>query len=104
MFPTNYALSLLWCLSVRAPQEAILDSRLLTTVSHLSAAKAKDLKHDSGGFDTEDFISKLVSFLGGNRMDNQGEDDDDAEVELNWEKLGWNAMEKAHKGVGLDLM
>ncbi|KAG9006362.1 nuclear protein [Tulasnella sp. JGI-2019a] len=94
--------------AVRAPQEALLDSRLLTTVSHLSAAKAKDLKHDGGGFDTEDFISKLVTFLGGNRIDVQADDEDDdaveREIELNWDKLGWKALGKSQRGLGLDFM
>ncbi|KAG8886054.1 hypothetical protein FRB97_007930 [Tulasnella sp. 331] len=93
---------------VRAPQEALLDSRLLTTVSHLSAAKAKDLKHDGGGFDTDDFISKLKSFLGGNRIDVQADDDDedaaDREIELSWDKLGWKALGRSRRGLGLDFM
>lgn len=77
-------------------------------MSHLSAAKAKDLKHDGGGFDTDDFISKLKSFLGGNRIDVQPDDDDedaaDREVELNWDRLGWKALGKSRRGLGLDFM
>lgn len=93
---------------VRAPQEAILDSRYLTAVSHISAAKARDLKHDGGGFDTDDFIQKLVAFLGGNRIEVQAEDEDEdaeaREVELNWEKLGWKMMGKTRRAVGLEFM
>ncbi|KAG8899321.1 nuclear protein [Tulasnella sp. 403] len=89
---------------VRAPQEAILDSRLLTAMSNLSAAKARDLKHDGGGFDTDDFIASLVTYLGGGRVDLEEDGEEVGDAELDWEKLGYDALAISRRAIGLDFM
>lgn len=93
---------------MQAPQEAILDSRLLVAVSNLGAAKARELKQAGGGFDTDDFIIKLVSFIGGNKTLSapEGEDIEDEEniIELDWEKLGDGQFASRRRGIGLDVM
>ncbi|QRW21309.1 non-structural maintenance of chromosome element 4 [Rhizoctonia solani] len=54
---------------VKGPSEAILDSHLLLNFASLTTQKAKSLKHDAGGFDDQDFVAQLVTFLGGRRAD-----------------------------------
>ena len=90
-----------------APEEAVLDSRLLTTVSSLGAAKAKALRHDGGGFETDEFIARMLHFLGGDRVDLQDEDEENGEVvevDLNWSKLGVQALGFSRRVPGLDFM
>ncbi|KAG8926281.1 nuclear protein [Tulasnella sp. 417] len=92
--------------TVKAPQEAVLDSRLLSTVSSLSAAKARDLKHDGAAFETDDFIQRLVVFLGKGKADLESVDDGDVENDniLDWEKLGRLALRRTRRAPGLDFM
>ncbi|KAG9009734.1 nuclear protein [Tulasnella sp. 427] len=91
---------------VLAPQEAVLDSRLLSTVSALSAAKARDLKHDGAAFETDDFIQRLVTFLGKGKADLESVDEGDLENDniLDWEKLGRLALRRSRRAPGLDFM
>lgn len=84
----------------------MLDSRLLSTVSALSAAKARDLKHDGAAFETDDFIQRLVVFLGKGKADLESVDDGDLENDniLDWEKLGRLALRRSRRAPGLDFM
>ncbi|KAF8757195.1 hypothetical protein RHS01_04049 [Rhizoctonia solani] len=66
---------------VKGPSEAILDSHLLLNFASLTTQKAKSLKHDAGGFDDQDFVAQLVTFLGGRRADVQPEQDDDEDLD-----------------------
>src|SRR5258708_25221968 len=52
---------------VSAPQEATLDSAFLVTASNMHAAKARAMKAGAGAFDVDDFVSKLITFMGGRR-------------------------------------
>ncbi|KAI0278475.1 Nse4 C-terminal-domain-containing protein [Russula aff. rugulosa BPL654] len=52
---------------VSAPQEATLDSAFLLTASNMHAAKARAMKAGAGAFDIDDFVSKLITFMGGRR-------------------------------------
>ncbi|KAF6760295.1 Nse4 C-terminal-domain-containing protein [Ephemerocybe angulata] len=53
---------------VKQPQEATLDSNLLLLASNLGASKARAMKSGSGTFDVDDFISKLVVYMGGAKL------------------------------------
>ena len=52
-------------LSVRNPTVANLDSRLLVTTSDLAGSKARHMNLGDAAFDIDEFMSKLVSFMGG---------------------------------------
>jgi len=57
---------------VSAPQEATLDSAFLLTASNMHAAKARAMKAGAGAFDIDDFVSKLITFMGGRRAGGGG--------------------------------
>jgi len=50
----------------------------------------------------------MTTFLGGNRVAEDVQPDDEEEervdVELDWEKLGWRALGYSHRAIGLDFM
>ncbi|KAJ7594406.1 Nse4 C-terminal-domain-containing protein [Mycena floridula] len=85
---------------VKGPQEATLDSAFLLAASNLGAQKARALKSGSGAFDVDEFVLKLVNFMGGARMEEQLEDDDaanntDDEEQLDWTRIGRKAVAKS---------
>ncbi|KAK7472757.1 hypothetical protein VKT23_000867 [Stygiomarasmius scandens] len=89
---------------VKTTQEATLDSELLLRLTTLSNQKAREMKSGSGAFDIEDFVSRLVTFMGGRKLDNQnldedGEDEDvyDLHTPLEWHKIGRNALAKSRR-------
>ncbi|KAH9978578.1 Nse4 C-terminal-domain-containing protein [Lactifluus volemus] len=105
---------------VSAPQEATLDSAFLVTASNMHAAKARAMKAGTGAFDIDDFVSKLITFMGGRRggagpkdHPNRGEDDDygeedddddDDDQPLDWEKIGRKALAKSRRVPLMDFM
>ncbi|KAG8965844.1 nuclear protein [Tulasnella sp. 419] len=85
----------------------MFDSRLLNLAATLSTAKVRELRHDGGGFDTGDFIAKMVTFMGGNRAginDADSDVDDQFEIDLDWKKLGWRSLAYSRRAVGVDAM
>ncbi|KAF5317399.1 hypothetical protein D9611_003937 [Ephemerocybe angulata] len=95
---------------VKQPQEATLDSNLLLLASNLGASKARAMKSGSGTFDVDDFISKLVVYMGGaklldeenaeRRMDGQ----DTSDVALDWTKIGRKALAKSRRAPAMGFM
>jgi hypothetical protein len=94
-----------------------LDSRYLIMASDMGAAKARAMKNDAGGFDVDDFVSKLITYMGGRKggmnkdreesVENEqqeDEDDDDGDSPLEWEKIGRLALAKSHRVPVMDLM
>jgi len=77
----------------------------MTNLSEMAAIKARDLKHSAGGFDVEDFIAKLVTFMGGPDA-NTGLDDEDEDPDapLDWEKIGYAALAKSKRVTGVNFM
>lgn len=98
------------CAIVKAPQEATLDSGILQMTTQMMALKARSLRHDVGGFDTDDFLSKLIIYLGGGgRQDNGDSDDSDEEDQavdtpLDWAKIGRNAMAHSRRVPVMEFM
>ncbi|EIN11513.1 hypothetical protein PUNSTDRAFT_62925 [Punctularia strigosozonata HHB-11173 SS5] len=94
----------------KAPQEATLDSMLLVRMSNMGAHKARAMKSSAGAFDVDDFVAKLVSFMGGKRQLLRAADgEDDAEIEtddvpLEWEKIGRRALAKSRRVPVIDFM
>jgi hypothetical protein len=114
---------------VSAPQEATLDSAFLLTASNMHAAKARAMKAGAGAFDIDDFVSKLITFMGGRRggggggagpkdrrdrqadadydedVDDEEEEEDDEDDEpLNWERIGRKALAKSRRIPVMDFM
>jgi hypothetical protein len=94
----------------------------------MHAAKARAMKAGAGAFDIDDFVSKLITFMGGRRgggggggpkerHDRQGdadydedvdeedeEDDDEDDEPLNWERIGRKALAKSRRIPVMDFM
>jgi hypothetical protein len=92
--------------TVKNPQDAVLDSQFLQLASHMTAMKARSMKADAGGFDVDDFIAKLITFMGG-REGGMANEDDAAPQEgtlLQWERIAYRGLAKSRRVVGLDFM
>jgi non-structural maintenance of chromosomes element 4 len=76
---------------VTEPREAALDSKWLMMASDIGVTKAKLLKHDTGVFDVDDFISQLVLSMGG--AEDVGEQLDGG----GWAKIGRKALAKSKR-------
>ena len=71
------------------------------------------MRADAGGFDVDDFVSKLITFMGGRvqggreRASVAPSDVEDEEFEagpLNWEKIGRKALAKSRRVPAMDFM
>lgn len=89
---------------VKGPQEATLDSHFLLMASSMGAQKARAMKSGSGAFDVDEFISKLVIFMGGRKSlveDHSAHGSDaeegDGEAAMDWEKIGRKALAKSRR-------
>ncbi|KAG6827907.1 hypothetical protein H0H92_010005 [Tricholoma furcatifolium] len=89
---------------VKGPQEATLDSHFLLMASSMGAQKARAMKSGSGSFDIDDFLTKLVTFMGGEKPleehadeNSEGEYVDDAARPLQWAKIGRRALAKSRR-------
>jgi hypothetical protein len=75
----------------------------------MGAQKARTMKSGSGTFDVDEFVSKLITFMGGRRT-LEGQDLDDSDVEqdgeapLDWEKAGRKALAKSRRVPVLSFM
>ena len=91
--------------------EATLDSSVLLKASMKSAMLARAMKSGSGAFDVDDFVARLINFMGGRRapqvregsLDDSTYDDDDGTA-LNWERIGWKAIAKSRRVPAVDFM
>lgn len=92
---------------VKGTQEATLDSAFLVMASNMSALKARSMKTTAGAFDVEDFIEKLISFMGGNQATGEpaeeGVEIDDT-TPLKWDKIGRKALAKSRRVPVMDFM
>ncbi|CAM0136064.1 hypothetical protein VKS41_005550 [Umbelopsis sp. WA50703] len=85
---------------VRNTQEATLDSRLLVLSADLSVQKARKMRVDYNSFDTDEFVSKVISLGGGRHL---AELNNDA-TELNWRDIGKQAVRFGKRAVTMDFM
>jgi hypothetical protein len=79
--------------------------------SDMGAQKARAMKSGSGAFDVDDFVSKLLQFIGGQKtledslpQDSDGEDLEENLSPLNWERIGRKVMAKSHRAPALNFM
>ncbi|KAI0086797.1 Nse4 C-terminal-domain-containing protein [Irpex rosettiformis] len=96
---------------VKGTSEATMDSNLLLRASMKSAMLARAMKSGGGAFDVDDFVSKLITFMGGRRNaeiredDSDVVDDDDGDgLPLDWERIGWKVMAKSRRVPVMDFM
>lgn len=80
-------------------------------MSNTTAAKARAMKSGQGAFDIDDFVSKLITYMGGNKtMDERLpdaddiEDGDDGDSPLDWDKIGRKALAKSRRVPVTDFM
>lgn len=89
--------------SVRAPQEATLDSRFLIVQSEMSAAKARAMKIDADCFDLDEFVNRLKSVGGGFNIDDE-EEVDERTVRMDWGLISALALNHTRRIPGSDFM
>ena len=77
-------------MSVRTTSVANLDSKLLVTTSDLAKHKARNMKLGDAAFNVDEFVARLVSFMGGrHRLEDDRIDREDSN---DWAALGHVAM------------
>ncbi|KIY67157.1 hypothetical protein CYLTODRAFT_376616 [Cylindrobasidium torrendii FP15055 ss-10] len=87
-------LNTLWQ-GVKNPQEATLDSAVILQMTAVGHQKARGLKSGQGAFDTDEFVAKLVSFMGGVNTTGGGDSDseeDETAGRLDWSVIGRKAL------------
>ncbi|KAI8995232.1 Nse4 C-terminal-domain-containing protein [Trametes punicea] len=97
---------------VQGINEATNDSGLLVTISHISAAKARAMKSGSVAFDVDDFVARLITYMGGRKpvslADGADEDEDTSEYDegapLDWERIARRALAKSRRVPAIDFM
>ncbi|KAI0764164.1 Nse4 C-terminal-domain-containing protein [Trametes elegans] len=97
--------------SVQGINEATNDSGLLLQISQISAAKARAMKSGSGAFDVEDFVARLITFMGGRKPVTPTDDDNDEDeseydegAPLDWERIARRALAKSRRVPAMDFM
>ncbi|KAF7373826.1 Non-structural maintenance of chromosomes element 4 [Mycena sanguinolenta] len=87
---------------VKAPQEAILDSGFLLKTSTTSSRYARGLKFGTGTFDVDDFVTRMIVFMGGykppeNLSSDASDIEEDDNASLDWAKIGRRALTKSRR-------
>jgi hypothetical protein len=99
--------------SVKSTGEATLDSSFLFKTTTINSRKARALKFGTGAFSVDDFVTRLVSYMGGFKPpeDPASEpDDDDVEQDggddepLDWDRIGRRAMAKSRRVPAMGFM
>ncbi|OSC98648.1 hypothetical protein PYCCODRAFT_1417575 [Trametes coccinea BRFM310] len=97
---------------VHGISEATNDSGILVLFSQISAAKARAMKSGSGAFDVDDFVARLITYMGGRKPVSPADDADDFEdaseydegAPLDWERIGRRALAKSRRVPAMDFM
>ncbi|KAJ3539003.1 hypothetical protein NM688_g6431 [Phlebia brevispora] len=94
---------------VKAPADAVMDSDILVKASMESAKLARAMRSGNSAFDVDDFISRLITFMGGRANPEVADDDedeyhDDDTAPLTWERIGWKVVAKSHRVPAMDFM
>ncbi|KAJ3902044.1 Nse4 C-terminal-domain-containing protein [Lentinula edodes] len=89
---------------VKDTPEVILDSDVVLTISSKSAQLTRQLKFGSGVFDFNEYVSRLVTFMDGRRLElesvehiSDNEDDPEMVEPLKWERIGKLALRKTRR-------
>lgn len=75
----------------------------------MGAQKARAMKSGAGAFDVEEFVSKLLVFMGGRKSldrlpDESDEEYEDVNAPLDWERIGRKALAKSRRVPVMDFM
>ncbi|CCL98449.1 uncharacterized protein FIBRA_00447 [Fibroporia radiculosa] len=94
---------------VKGPSEATLDSDILVQLTQATTAKARAMKSGSGAFDVDDFITRLITFMGGRKNHLPDDYDSDAGEDyadgpLDWARVGRRALVYSHRAPAIDFM
>ncbi|KAJ6492867.1 Nse4 C-terminal-domain-containing protein [Mycena vitilis] len=93
---------------VKNTGEATLDSAFLVKTVNLNIQKARGLKFGTGAFSIEDFVTKLVGFMGGYRppedLAEVEEEEEEDDSPLEWVKVGRRAMAKSRRVPAMGFM
>jgi len=77
--------------SVNRTQEATLDSQFLLESAELGAKQVESIKLAGENFDTEDWINKLLTIMGG-RQDISVKQENEEELNVNFDLLKWEII------------
>ncbi|PWZ03645.1 hypothetical protein BCV70DRAFT_154748 [Testicularia cyperi] len=95
---------------VVAPSESILDTKTLSSMSEIGARMARKMKLNADAFDTNEFVTRLARYLGGEaapvRSAGSGDDDDARQrvEDWDWAKLGRLAAGYSRRAVSIDFL
>lgn len=99
---------------VRLTREAVLDSHFLVLASNLGSQQAQQLQTHLVTFDSDTFVQKLITFMGGRNIADVSRDDDEDEdmpsrsrrppPRLDWKKLGQKASVAFRRTPNVDFM
>lgn len=89
---------------VRTTTAANLDSKLLVTTSDLAKVKARNMNFGDAAFNIDDYVTKLVTFMGGrHHVRGQARNREDDE-EMDWTSLGRVALGICRRPPTLDFL
>ncbi|KAH9916528.1 binding domain of Nse4/EID3 to Nse3-MAGE-domain-containing protein [Fomitopsis serialis] len=95
---------------VKGTAEATLDSTFLLAATQMGAAKARAMKAGAGAFDVDDFVSRLITYMGRNQgvavpedLDSDEEQDYNGEL-LDYARIGRRALAKSRRIPVMDFM
>ncbi|KAF9926301.1 nuclear protein [Linnemannia zychae] len=83
--------------NVFGTHEATLDAKLLVISAELGVQKSKQLRMGQGGFDENEYVTRLINKMGGHDIDND-------QQAMDWAKIGKLAMKWTRKVPTMDFM
>ncbi|KAF9911457.1 nuclear protein [Linnemannia zychae] len=83
--------------NVFGTHEATLDAKLLVMSADLGVQKSKQLRMGQGGFDENEYVTRLINRMGGHEIDND-------QQTMDWTKVGKIAMKWSRKVPSMDFM
>ncbi|KAJ7821660.1 Nse4 C-terminal-domain-containing protein [Mycena leptocephala] len=93
---------------VKNTGEATLDSSFLVRTVNINIQKARGLKFGTGAFSIEDFVTRLVGFMGGYKppeeVSSEASDVEEDDAPLDWGKVGRRAMAKSRRVPAMGFM
>ncbi|KAJ7493579.1 Nse4 C-terminal-domain-containing protein [Mycena latifolia] len=94
--------------NVKNTQEATLDSSFFVKTTTINSRKARALKFGTGLFSVDDFVTKLVGYMGGYRPPedpaSDAEDEEEDDTELDWARIGRLALAKSRRVPAMGFM
>ncbi|KAJ7161159.1 Nse4 C-terminal-domain-containing protein [Mycena filopes] len=97
--------------NVKDPQEAVLDSSFFVKTSTATTRNARALKFGTGTFNSDDFVTRLIAFMGGYKppedIASDASDIEEDELEdapLDWGKVGRRALARSRRVPAMGFM